>query len=148
MFKNGKIPTNPFKYTIDGKEVTEEIFRDYVTNNFREFYKDIKNNLIKLGFKVDTIGFRYWIEAIKIYKQDGWRYGFTMQYLYNEIANYYGSTATRVERAMRTAKATATEQIQKQFNYYNKLTNKTVLELLTRNTLFIEKVDNHIPRID
>lgn len=47
---------------------------------------------------------------------------------------------------MRTAKATATEQIQKQFNYYNKLTNKTVLELLTRNALF--KVDNHIPRID
>ena len=49
---------------------------------------------------------------------------------------------------MRTAKATATEQIQKQFNYYNKLTNKTILELLTRNSLFIEKVDNHIPRID
>ena len=47
-----------------------------------------------------------------------------------------------------TAKATATEEIQKQFNYYNKLTNKTVLELLTRNALFIEKVDNHIPRID
>ena len=49
---------------------------------------------------------------------------------------------------MRTAKATATEQIQKQFNYYNRLTNKTVLELLTRNALFIEKVDNHMPRID
>ena len=50
---------------------------------------------------------------------------------------------------MRTARTPATEQIQKQFNYYNKLTNKTVLELLTRNALlFIEKVDNHIPRID
>lgn len=42
MFKNGKIPNNPFKYIIDGKEVSEEIFIDYVTNNFREFYKDIK----------------------------------------------------------------------------------------------------------
>ena len=112
-------------------------------------YYGINKMLLQLQFKVDTIGFRYWIEAIKIYKQDGWRYGFTMQYLYNEIANYYGSTATRVERAMRTAKATATEQIQKKFNYYNKLTNKTVLELLTRNELFIETTaDNHIPRID
>lgn len=103
--------------------------------------------LLELQFNVSSMGFRYWIKAIRIYKQDGWRYGFTMQYLYNEIANYYGSTATRVERAMRTARATATEQIQKQYNY-NKLTNKTVLELLTRNSLFIEKIDNHIPRIE
>ena len=130
MFKNGKKP-NLFKYTIDGKEVTEEIYIDYVTNNFREFYKDIKNNLIKLGFKVNTVGFRYWIEAIKIYKQDGWRYGFTMQYLYNEIANYYGSTATRVERALRTTSNNAKENIKNKYGYYGKITNKTILELFT-----------------
>lgn len=104
----------------------------------------IRKLLLELQFNVSSIGFRYWIKAIRVYKQDGWRYGFTMQYLYNEIANYFGSTATRVERAMRTARATATEQIQKQYNYYNKLTNKTVLELLTRNSFFIEKIDNHI----
>lgn len=44
MFKNGKEP-NLFKYIIEGKEVSEEVFIDYVTNNFREFYKDIKNGI-------------------------------------------------------------------------------------------------------
>ena len=159
MFKNGKKP-NLFKYTIEGKEVTEEIFIDYVTNNFREFYKDI-NNLIKLGFKVDTVGFRYWIEAIKIYKQDGWRYGFTMQYLYNEIANYYGSTATRVERALRTTSNKAKENIKYKYGYYGKITNKTILELFTNynledypkvqkleQTADYEDILTHIPRID
>lgn len=161
MFKNGKIPSNIFKYTIDGKEVTEEIFIDYITNNFREFYKDIKNNLIKLGFKVDTIGFRYWIEAIKIYKQDGWRYGFTMQYLYNEIAKYYGSTPTRVERSLRTTSNKAKEEIKNKYGYYGKITTKTILELLTNYNLEdypkVEKLEQktsydeiltHIPSLD
>ena len=161
MFKNGKIPTNPLIYTIDGKEVTEEIFIDYITNNFREFYKDIKNNLIKLGFKVDTVGFRYWIEAIKIYKQYGWRYSFTMQYLYNEIANYYGSTATRVERALRTTSNNAKENIRNKYGYFGKITTKTILELFTNynledyskvqkleQTADYEDILTHIPRID
>lgn len=161
MFKNGKIPSNTLKYTIDGKEVTEEIFIDYITNNFREFYNDIKNNLIKLGFKIDTIGFRYWIEAIKIYKQDGRRYGFTMQYLYNEIANYYGSTATRVERALRTTSNNAKENIKYKYGYYGKITNKTILELFTNDNLEdypkVQKLEQtadyediltHIPRIN
>ena len=160
MFKNSKKP-NLFKYIIDGKEVSEEIFIDYVTNNFREFYKDIKNNLIKLGFKVDTVGFRYWIEAIKIYKQDGWRCGFTMQYLYNEIANYYGSTATRVERALRTTSINAKENIKNKYGYYGKITNKTILELFTNynledypkvqkleQTADYEDILTHIPSID
>ena len=161
MFINGKTPNNPFKYTIDGKEVSEEIFIDYVTNNFREFYKDIKNNLIKLGFKVDTKGFRYWIEAIKIYKQDGWRYGFTMQYLYNEIANYYSTTSTRVERALRTTSSKAKEQIKNKYGYFGKITNKTILELFTNynledypkvskleQTTDYEEILSHITNID
>lgn len=161
MFINGKIANNPFKYTIDGKEVSEEIFIEYVTNNFREFYKDIKNNLIKLGFKVDTIGFRYWIEAIKIYKQDGWRYGFTMQYLYNKVAKYYNSTPARVERALRTSSSNAKEQIKNKYGYFGKITNKTILELFTNYNLEdypkVEKLEQnasydeiltHIPRID
>lgn len=135
MYKNGKIPSKSFKYIIDGKEVTEKIFIDYITNNSKNFYKDIKNNLIKLGFKVDTIGFRYWIEAIKIYKEYGWRSGFTMQNLYNEIASYYGSTATRVERALRTTSNHAKENIKNKYGYYGKITNKTILELLKNYNL-------------
>ena len=104
--------------------------------------------LLKLQFNVTSIGFYYWITAIRQYQKNYYKYDNTIEKVYNDVAKIHNTTRTRVEKAMRTAKATATEQIQKQFNYYNKLTNKTVLELLTRNALFIEKVDNHIPRID
>ena len=105
--------------------------------------------LLKLQFNVTSIGFNYWITAIELYRKNYYNYNNTIEKVYNDVAKIHNTTRTRVERAMRTAKATATEQIQKQFNYYNKLTNKTVLELLTRNALFIETaVDNHIPRID
>ena len=108
----------------------------------------IPNLLLKLQFNVSSIGFNYWVTAIMQYRKNYYQYNNTIENVYNDVARVHNTTRTRVERAMRTAKATATEEIQKQFNYYNKLTNKTVLELLTRNALFIEKVDNHIPRID
>lgn len=104
--------------------------------------------LLKLQFNVNSIGFQYWESAIMLYRKKYYEYNNTIEQVYHDVARIHNTTRTRVERAMRTAKSTATEQIQKQFNYYNKLTNKTVLELLTRNVLFIEKVDNHIPRID
>lgn len=104
--------------------------------------------LLKLQFNVTSIGFNYWITAIQQYRKNYYKYNNSIEKVYNDVAQIHNTTRTRVEKSMRTAKATATEQIQKQFNYYNKLTNKTVLELLTRNALFIEKIDNHIPRID
>lgn len=104
--------------------------------------------LLELQFNVSSIGFQYWETAIMLYRKKYYEYNNTIEQVYYDVAKIYNSTITRVERAMRTARTPATEQIQKQFNYYNKLTNKTVLELLTRNTLFIEKVDNYIPRID
>ena len=111
-------------------------------------YYGINKMLLQLQFNVSSIGFYYWITAIKQYRKNYFKYNNTIENVYHDVARIHNTTRTRVERAMRTAKATATEQIQKQFNYYNKLTNKTVLELLTRNSLFIEKIDNHIPRID
>ena len=108
----------------------------------------IPNLLLKLQFNITSIGFNYWITAINLYRTNYYIYNNTIEQVYQDVAKIHNTTRTRVERAMRTAKATATEQIQKQFNYYNKLTNKTVLELLTCNALFTEKVDNHIPRID
>ena len=98
--------------------------------------------LLKLQFNVSSIGFNYWITAIMQYRKNYYKYNNTIEQVYQDVAKIYNTTRTRVERAMRTAKATATEEIQKQFNYYNKLTNKTVLELLTRNELFIERSKN------
>lgn len=108
----------------------------------------IPKQLLKLQFNVSSIGFNYWVSAIIKYRKNYYKYNNTIEQVYYDVAETYNITRARVERAMRTARATATEQIQKQYNYYNKLTNKTVLELLTRNSLFIEKIDNHIPRID
>ena len=113
-----------------------------------QMYYGISKLLLKLQFNVSSIGFYYWVTAIMQYRKNYYKYNNTIEQVYQDVAKIHNTTRTRVERAMRTAKATATEQIQKQYNYYNKLTNKTVLELLTRNSLFIEKIDNHIPRID
>lgn len=104
--------------------------------------------LLKLQFNVASIGFNYWITAINLYRTN-YIYNNKIEEVYNDVARIHNTTRTRVERAMRTAKATATEQIQKQFSYYNKLTNKTVLELLTDNyRILFDNISNHIPRID
>ena len=97
--------------------------------------------LLKLQFNVSSIGFNYWITAIMQYRKNYFKYNNTIEQVYHDVAKIHNTTRTRVERAMRTARTLATEQIQKQFNYYNKLTNKTVLELLTRNALFIENME-------
>ena len=105
--------------------------------------------LLKLQFNVSSIGFKYWVTAIMQYRKNYFKYNNTIEQVYHDVAKIHNTTRTRVERAMRTAKATATEEIQKKFNYYNKLTNKTVLELLTHNyKILIDNFDNHIPRID
>ena len=126
-------------------------------------YNEISKILLNLQFNVSSKGFYYWITAINLYRKNYYKYDDTIEKIYNDVAKIHNTTRTRVERAMRTARTPATEQIQKQFNYYNKLTNKTVLELLTRNALFIndypkvEKLEQkasydeilkHIPRID
>ena len=105
--------------------------------------------LLKLQFNVSSIGFNYWITAIKQYRKNYFKYNNTIEQVYHDVAKIHNTTKTRVEKAMRTAKATATEEIQKQFNYYNKLTNKTVLELLTHNyRILFDNISNHISRIN
>ena len=126
-------------------------------------YYGINKMLLQLQFNVTSIGFYYWITAIRLYQKNYYKYNNIIEKVYNDVAKIHNTTRTRVERAMRTAKATATEQIQKQFNYHNKITNKTVLELLTHNELFIndypkvhkleqkasyDDILTHIPSID
>lgn len=135
-------------YKIDDNILNKQYEIKIGSRHYRQMYYEINKMLLQLQFNVTSIGFYYWIAAIQQYRKNYYKYNNRIEKVYNDVAKIHNTTRTRVERAMRTAKATATEQIQKQFNYYNRLTNKTVLELLTRNALFIEKVDNHIPRID
>ena len=107
------------------------------------YWINIQNQLLQLDFNISSIGFKYWIKAIDIYKKDSWRYGFTMEYLYNVIAGTFQTTRNRVERAMRTASQTAKKTIAKEYKYNGKLSTKAILELISNYN-----IDNHIPRID
>lgn len=91
-----------------------------------------KNTLIKLGFNINSIGFDYWLYAIKLYNQYRGKYTFSMEILYQDISKYFKTTRNRVERTMRTASIHAKENIKKIYKYNNKITNKTILILLTR----------------
>lgn len=135
-------------YKIDDNILNKQYEIKIGSRHYGQMYYGINKMLLQLQFNVRSIGFYYWITAIQQYRKNYYKYNNTIEQVYHDVAKIHYTTRTRVERAMRTARQTATEEIQKQFNYYNKLTNKTVLELLTRNALFIEKVDNHIPRID
>lgn len=136
-------------YKIDDNILNKQYEIKIGSRHYGQMYYGINKMLLQLQFNVTSIGFYYWITAIMQYRKNYYKYNNKIEQVYHDVAEIHNTTRTRVERAMLTAKATATEQIQKQFNYYNKLTNKTVLELLTCNALFIEKkVDNHIPRID
>lgn len=90
----------------------------------------MKEYLIKLRFKIDSLGFEYWIRAIEIYKKDYLRKGFTMQYLYSVIANDFNISAHNVERCMRTASAPAKKKISEIYNYKLDITTKTILQLI------------------
>ena len=107
------------------------------------YWINIQNQLLHLNFNISSIGFKYWIKAIDIYKQDSWRYGFTMEYLYNIIADTFKTTRNRVERAKRTASRTAKNTIANEYKYNGKLSTKTILELISNFN-----INNHIPRID
>lgn len=117
--------------------------------------------LMKLGFNINSIGFKYWIKALYLYKLNHWRYGFTIEFIYNEIAQEFQTTRNRVERSMRTASKNARKEIQELYNYKGKVTTKTIFELLTSykiNSISkVQKLESnctfddlmqHIPSID
>lgn len=135
-------------YKIDDNILNKQFEIKIGSRYSEQMYYSINKLLLKLQFNISSIGFHYWSTAIMQYRKNYYKYNNTIEQVYYDVAKIHNTTRTRVERAMRTAKATATEKIQKQYNYYNKLTNKTVLELLACNSLFIEKIDKHIPRID
>lgn len=104
---------------------------------------EIKDMLLSLSFNLNSIGFRYWITAININQNTNNYLKNSIENVYQQVAKIHNTTRNRVERAMRTARETATERIQEKYNYGLKLTNKSVLILLSENI-----IDNHIPRID
>lgn len=104
---------------------------------------EIKDMLLSLSFNLNSIGFKYWITAISINQNTNNYLKNSIENVYQQVAKTHNTTRNRVERTMRTARETATEKIQEKYNYGLKLTNKSVLILLSENI-----IDNHIPHID
>lgn len=94
---------------------------------------EIKDTLLSLSFNLNSIGFKYWITAISINQNTNNYLKNSIENVYQQVAKIHNTTRDRVERAMRTARETATERIQEKYNYYLKLTNKSVLILLSEN---------------
>lgn len=92
--------------------------------------KMISDLLVRLNFTISSIGFKYWIDAIKIYNP---KEHIKIETLYHDIAGRNNTTRQRVERAMRTARIRADKELYKEFNYNQKLSNKVILLLLVSN---------------
>ena len=90
--------------------------------------EEIKNELLELGFNVDSIGIIYWVEAIKIMKENPLIWD--MIDIYEKIAKKYNSTYPRIERCMRHCIKNAIENIQKKYGYYGTIKNQTYLSLI------------------
>lgn len=136
-------------YKLDENLLEKQFEFKIGSRGYEQMYYGINKMLLQLQFNVSSIGFNYWVTAIMQYRKNYFKYNNTIEQVYQDVAKKHNTTRTRVERAMRTAKATATEEIKKQFNYNNKLTNKTVLELLTHNfRILFDNFNNHIPHID
>ena len=104
---------------------------------------EIKDMLLSLSFNLNSIGFKYWITAISINQNTNNYLKNSIENIYQQVAKIHNTTRNRVERSMRTARETATEKIQEKYNYGLKLTNKSVLILLSENI-----IDNHISHLD
>lgn len=66
-----------------------------------------------------------------------------MMTLYNEIAKITNKTAIQIERSMRIASETAKENIKKLYDYNGKLSNKTILILITKFEMK-DNIDNFV----
>lgn len=87
----------------------------------------IKDKLLKLGFNINSIGFDYWLRAIEVYQPN-----VKMESVYFTLAQFFGKKPSLIERGMRTASETAKEKIKEYYKYDGKLSNKTILILITK----------------
>lgn len=86
-----------------------------------------ENLLLELGFNINSKGFDYWLQIIKLYKNKKRK----LIDLYEILANTNDTTYTRVERCLRYASEKAKKNIRKKYNYNNKLNNRAILKLLS-----------------
>ena len=90
--------------------------------------EEIKQELLELGFDVDSIGIKYWADAIKYIKENPEKWD-TCD-IYDRVAKENNTRYFNVERAMRHSITPARENIQTKYGYYKKIKNSTFLNLI------------------
>ncbi len=89
--------------------------------------EEIKKELLELGFCLNSKGIFYWIELIKLAKENP---KMEITKMYRVVAKMNNTTYTRVEKNLRVAIEPAKINIQKKYNYNNKISNLTFLNLV------------------
>ena len=94
--------------------------------------QEIKDELIALNFNLNSRGFDYWVEAIKLYRDYYPTYKqSTIQYMYDILSKNFGVKDNQIERSMRYSRnKICDDKIRKKYNYEGKLSNKVVLLLI------------------
>ena len=103
---------------LDGEILCEDCFK------IKRYIYDL---LIKLGFNVSSNGFNLWYEAIMLYDKN-----VKMMYIYEKLAQKNNMSYTAVERQLRYSIKKIISNIQKYYNYYQNIDNKTFLNLLMK----------------
>ena len=103
-----------------------------------DLQEQVKKILNELGIQPNWKGYKMWITAIKLKKENEY---LKMEEIYVEVAKRHKSTKHKAERAMRYAITEAGKQkIGKYFELSCKITNSVFLEILfDRVMLFVKQ---------
>jgi hypothetical protein len=93
-------------------------------------YLENTDYLKNLGFNINSKGFIIWNTALMLYtKGKTMLPKYTIKDLYKELAELYFVSPRNIENMMTTALKPAKENIQKEYNFNGKITNKSFLNL-------------------
>ena len=90
--------------------------------------KNIKEQLLKLGFRAKSSGIIYWLDAFKYVSKE--KNIYHMVEIYEKISKKRGKSISAIERAMRYSLEPATEKIKLKYNYNKRIDNMTFINLV------------------
>ena len=90
--------------------------------------EEIKQKLIDLGFRRNSCGILYWLDAFKYVKVKPKVYH--IMEIYKVISLKRNKSVYAIERAMRYSLEPAKEKIQQKYDYYGRMDNMTFINLV------------------
>lgn len=94
--------------------------------------EEIVNEMLKLKFNINSKGFEYWVDGIIYYHNIK---NCTIMSIYRFIADKYNTSATNVERVMRSSSEIVKEELEKKLGYT--ISNKGLFAYM--NSYLIER---------